>query len=43
MTPFDAMLYVLGPILIAVGVYGVFLKRKLDRLEAQDRETHSAE
>jgi NADH:ubiquinone oxidoreductase subunit K len=42
MTPFDAMLY-LGPILISVGVYGVFLKRKLDRLEAQDRETHSAE
>jgi hypothetical protein len=44
MTPFDAMLYILGPILIAVGIYGVFLKRELDELQAQrHREKHSAE
>jgi hypothetical protein len=42
MTPFDAMLYILGPILIAVGVYGVFLKHRLEALEARDRE-HTAE
>ena len=41
MTPFDAMLYILGPIGIAVGVYGLFLKRKLEELEARNRE-HSA-
>ena len=43
MTPFEAMIYILGPIGIAVGLYAIFLKRRLDRLEAQDRETHSAE
>ena len=44
MTPLEGMIYILGPILIAVGVYALFLKRELDGLEAQRRrETHSAE
>nr|WP_295106208.1 hypothetical protein [uncultured Caulobacter sp.] len=43
MTPLEAMIYILGPIGIAVGIYALFLKRELDRLQAQDRESHSAE
>lgn len=43
MTPFDAMIYILGPIGIAVGIYALFLKRELDELQAQRREKHSAE
>ncbi|HQR89485.1 MAG TPA: hypothetical protein PLH31_09530 [Caulobacter sp.] len=44
MTPLEAMIYILGPILIAVGIYALFLKRELDELQAQrHRETHSAE
>lgn len=44
MTPLEAMIYILGPILIAVGIYALFLKRELDELQAQRRrETHSAE
>ena len=44
MTPLEAMIYILGPIGIAVGVYGLFLKRELEDLQAaRHRETHSAE
>ncbi len=43
MTPLEAMIYILGPILIGVGIYALFLKRELEWLEAQRRETHSAE
>jgi hypothetical protein len=44
MTPLEAMIYILGPILIGFGIYALFLKRELDGLEAQRRrETHSAE
>jgi hypothetical protein len=43
MTPLEVMIYILGPIGIAVGVYGLVLKRELDELEARHRETHSAE
>ena len=43
MTPLEVMVYILGPIWLAAGVYAIFLTRKLDALEAKDRESHSAE
>ena len=43
MTPLEAMIYILGPIGIAVGIYAVFLTRELDALRAQRRENHPAE
>lgn len=43
MTPLEAMIYILGPIGIAVGIYALFLKRELEELQARHRETHSAE
>ncbi|WP_255580256.1 MULTISPECIES: hypothetical protein [unclassified Caulobacter] len=43
MTPLEAMIYILGPIGIAVGIYALFLKRELNELEARQREKHSAE
>jgi hypothetical protein len=43
MTPLEAMIYILGPIGIAVGIYAVFLTREIDALEAEIREKHSAE
>jgi hypothetical protein len=43
MTPLEAMIYILGPIGIGVGIYVVFLTREIDKLRAQRRENHPAE
>ena len=43
MTPLEVMVYILGPIWLAAGVYAVFLTRELDELRAQGRENHPTE
>jgi|GEM_PF-5846784 len=43
MTPLEVMVYILGPIWIAAGLYAIFLTRKLDALEVKGRENHPAE
>jgi hypothetical protein len=43
MTPLEAMIYILGPIGIALSVYAVFLTRELDALRARRQENHPAE
>lgn len=43
MTPLEGMIYILGAIGISVGIYGLFLKRELNELQARRRENHPAE
>lgn len=43
MTPLEAIIYILGPIGIGVGLYGLVLKRELNDLQARRRESHPPE
>lgn len=43
MTPFEAMIYILGPIGLAAVIYHLFLIRELNELQARRRENHPAE
>ncbi|MGR4866445.1 hypothetical protein [Caulobacter sp. LARHSG274] len=43
MTPLEAMICILGPVGIAVGIYGIFLRRELDALIARREGKHHAE
>lgn len=41
MMPLEVIIYILGPIGVAVGIYALFLKRELNDLEARRRESHT--
>jgi hypothetical protein len=43
MTSLEAMVYIPGPIGIAVGIYALFLERDLNAPQARRQENHSAE
>lgn len=43
MTPLEVMVYILGPIWLAAGLYAVFLTRELDKLRARRRESQPPE
>lgn len=43
MTPLEVLVYIWGPIWLAIGIYAIFLTRELNALEAESRENPSAE